>query len=77
MRGQGISFHGPVNSGEAGGRSKPEVVLALLSYMYLALKCYTALIWKKTGPDMVAVQWLRPLDRLDIRAGKQQTMALN
>ena len=31
MRGQGISFHGPVNSGEAGGHiSKPEVVLALL-----------------------------------------------
>ena len=29
MRGRGISFHGPVNSGEAGGhRSKPEVVLA-------------------------------------------------
>ena len=29
MKGQGISFHGPVNSGEAGGlRSKPEVVLA-------------------------------------------------
>ena len=30
MRGRGISFHGPVNSAEAGGhRSKPEVVLAL------------------------------------------------
>ena len=30
MRGRGISFHGPVNSGEAGGhRSKPEVVQAL------------------------------------------------
>ena len=30
MRGRGFSFHGPVNSGEAGGhRSKPEVVLAL------------------------------------------------
>ena len=30
MRGRGISFHGPVNSGEAGGhRSKPEVVLTL------------------------------------------------
>ena len=29
MRGRGFSFHGPVNSGEAGGhRSKPEVVLA-------------------------------------------------
>ena len=29
MRGRGISFHGPVNSAEAGGhRSKPEVVLA-------------------------------------------------
>ena len=29
MRGQGISFHGPVNLGEAGGhRSKPEIVLA-------------------------------------------------
>ena len=32
MRGQGISFHGAVNSGEAGGhRSKPKVVLALAS----------------------------------------------
>ena len=32
MRGRGFSFHGPVNSGEAGGhRSKPEVVLALLA----------------------------------------------
>ena len=31
MRGRGFSFHGPVNSGEAGGhRSKPEVVLALV-----------------------------------------------
>ena len=30
MRGQAILFHGPVNSGEAGGhRSKPKVVLAL------------------------------------------------
>ena len=30
MRGRGILFHGPVNSGEAGGhRYKPEVVLAL------------------------------------------------
>ena len=30
MRGQGVSFHGPVISGEAGGhRSKSEVVLAL------------------------------------------------
>ena len=29
MRGRGISFNSPVNSGEAGGhRSKPEVVLA-------------------------------------------------
>lgn len=29
MRGRGISFHGPVNSGEAGGhRSKPENVPA-------------------------------------------------
>ena len=31
MRGRGISFHGPINSGEAGGhRSKPEVLLALV-----------------------------------------------
>ena len=31
MRGRGISFYGPVNTGEAGGhRSKPEVVLALI-----------------------------------------------
>ena len=31
MRGKGISFQSPVNSGEAGGhRSKPEVVLALI-----------------------------------------------
>ena len=30
MRGRGVSFHGPVISGEAGGHiSKPEVVLAL------------------------------------------------
>ena len=30
MRGRGISFHGPVNSGEVGEhRSKPKVVLAL------------------------------------------------
>ena len=30
MRGRGISFHGPVNSAEAGGhRSKAEVVQAL------------------------------------------------
>ena len=40
MRGRGISFHGPVNSGEVGGhRSKPKVVLAFtytcISYMNL------------------------------------------
>ena len=30
MRGRGISFHGPVNSGQAEGhRCKPEVVLAV------------------------------------------------
>ena len=33
MRGQGISFHGPVNSGEAGGhRSKPDVVPGLYHF---------------------------------------------
>ena len=36
MRGRGISFHGPVNSGEAKGhRSKPEVVLALFAKVFI------------------------------------------
>ena len=36
MRGGGISSHGPVNSGEAGGhRSKPEIVLALFDTSYI------------------------------------------
>ena len=35
MRGRGISFHGPVNSAEAGGhRSKPEVVPALIGFLF-------------------------------------------
>ena len=34
MRRRGISFHGPVKSGEAGGhRSKPKVVLALVQML--------------------------------------------
>ena len=36
MRGQGISFHGPVNSGQARGhRSKPEDVLALHIHVFI------------------------------------------
>ena len=39
MRGRGISFHGLVNSGEAGAhRSKPEVVLALAKNA--VIKCF-------------------------------------
>ena len=36
MRGRGISFHGPVNSGEAGGHgSKPKTVLALYAVLHI------------------------------------------
>ena len=52
MRGQGISFHGPVNLCEAGGhRSKPEVVLASHSYKKNKLELKTS---STSGNDRLA-----------------------
>ena len=45
MRGRGFSFHGPVNSGEAGGhRSKLKVVLAQGGHMHRQLIAVTMII---------------------------------